>query len=45
MHLLRNLPYFKIHVNCLMAQIDSPCANVISKCMLLVRGLVQLAQF
>ena len=26
-----NLPFFKIHVNCFMAQNDSPCANAISK--------------
>ena len=40
--LLGNLPYFKIHVNCFMALDDSPCANVTSKCMLWVRGLVPL---
>ena len=34
MYLLGNLPFFKIHVDCFMAQDDSPCANVISKCML-----------
>ena len=39
-YLLGNLPFFKIHVNHLMAQDDSSGANVISKCMLWVRGLV-----
>ena len=29
-YLCGNLPFFKIHVNCLMAQDDSPGANVIS---------------
>ena len=33
-YLLGNLPFFKIHVNHLMAWDDSSCANVISKCML-----------
>ena len=42
MSLLGNLPFFKIHINCFMALDDSPCANVISKCMLWVRGLVLL---
>ena len=42
MYLLRNLPFFKIHVNCFMAWDDSPCASVISKCRLWVRGLVPL---
>ena len=42
MCLLGNLPFFKIHVNRFMAQDNSPCANVISKCMLWVRGLVLL---
>ena len=37
-----NLPFFKIHVNCFMAPDDSPCASVITKCMLWVRGLVPL---
>ena len=46
MYLLRNLPFFaNIHVNHFMAWDDSPCANVISKCMLWVRGLVPLAEF
>ena len=43
--LLGNVPSFKIHVSRFMAQDNSPCANVISKCMLWVRGLVQLSQF
>ena len=42
MCLLGNLPFFKIHVNHFMAWDNSPCANVISKCMLWVRGLVLL---
>ena len=37
---LGNLPFFKIHVNHFMAQDNSPYANVISKCMLSVKGLV-----
>ena len=41
-YLLGNLPYFKIHVNHFMARDDSPATNVISKCMLRVRGLVPL---
>ena len=41
-YLLGNLPFFKIHVNHFMARDDLPCANVISKCMLRVRGLVPL---
>ena len=45
MYLLRYLPFFKIHVNHFMAHDDSPCANFISKCMLLVRGLVPLSEF
>ena len=40
-----NLPSFKIHVNRFVAQDDSPCANVISKCMLWVRGLVPVSEF
>ena len=44
-YLLGNLPFFKIHVNHFMAQDDSPCANVISKCMLWVRGLVPFSEF
>ena len=40
-YLLGNLPFLKIHVNHIMAQEDSPCANVISKYMW-VRGLVPL---
>ena len=42
MYLLGNLPFFKIHVNRFMAWDGSPCANVISKCMLWVRALVPL---
>ena len=45
MYLLGNLPFFKIHVNCFMAQDDSPCANAISKCMLWVKDLVPLSVF
>ena len=41
-YLLGNLPLFKIHVNHFMAQDDLPGANVISKCMLWLRGLVPL---
>ena len=41
-YLLGNLPFFKIHVNCFMAQDDSPCVGVISKRMLWVKGLVPL---
>ena len=43
MNLLGNLPFFKIHVNCFMAQDDLHFANIISKYMLWVRGLVQLS--
>ena len=43
--LLGNLPFFKIHINHFMALDDSPCANVISKCMLWVRGLEPLSEF
>ena len=32
-YLLWNLPFCKIHVNCLMAGDDAPCSNAISKCM------------
>ena len=42
-YLLGNLPFFKIHVHRFMAQGNSPGANVISKCMLWVRGLVSLS--
>ena len=41
-YLLGNLPFFKIHVNGFITQDDSPCAKIISKCMLWVRGLVPL---
>ena len=44
-YLLRNLPVFNIHVNRFMARDNSPCANVISKCMLWVRGLVPISEF
>ena len=43
MYLLGNLPLFKSHVNHFMAQEDSPCVNVISKCMLWVKGLVPVS--
>ena len=39
------MPFFKIHVNHFMAQDDSTGANVISKCMLWVRGLVPFSEF
>ena len=45
MYLFGNLPFFKIHVDCFMAWDDSPCANVTSKCMLWIRGLVPLSEF
>ena len=45
MYLLGNLLFFKIHVNCFMAQDNSPCANVIPKCMLQVKGLVPVSEF
>ena len=45
MYLLGNLLFFKIHVNHFMAQDNSPCANVISKCMLSVRGLGPFSKF
>ena len=41
-YLLGILPFLKIHNNRFMAWDDSACANVISKCMLWVRGLVPL---
>ena len=44
-YLLGNLPFCKIHVNRFMAWDDSPGTNVISKCMLWVRGLVPLSEF
>ena len=44
-YLLGNLPFFKIHVNHFMARDGSPCACVISDCMLRVRGLVPLSEF
>ena len=45
MYLLGNLLFFKIHVNCFMAQDNSPCANVIPKCMLWVKGQVPVSEF
>ena len=45
LRLLGNLLFFKIHVNRFMAQDDSPGANVISKRMLWVRGLVPFSEF
>ena len=44
-YLLGKLPFFKIHVNPFTVRDDSPGANVISKCMLWVRGLVSLSEF
>ena len=44
-YLLGNLPFCKIHVNHFMAWDDSPGTNVISKCMLWVRGLVTVSEF
>ena len=41
---LGNLPFFKIRVN-FMAWDNSPCANVIPKCMLRVRGWCQSLSF
>ena len=41
-YLIGNLPSFKIHVNHFMAQDNWHCANVISKCILWMRGLVPL---
>ena len=45
LYVLGNLPFFKIHVDRFMALDNSPCANVISKCMLWVRGLVPVSEF
>ena len=45
MSLLGNLPFFKMHINPFMAWDNSPCANVISKCMLWVRALVPVSEF
>ena len=42
MYLLGNLPFFKIHANHSVTQGGSHGANVISKHMLWVRGLVPL---
>ena len=45
LYLLGHLRFFKIHVNLFMVQDNSHCANVISKCMLWVRGLVPFMSF
>ena len=45
MSLLGNQPFFKIHINCFLFWDNSPCANIISKCMLWVRGLVPVSEF
>ena len=45
LYLLGNLPFFKIHANHFMAWDSSPCANVISECMLWVRGLGPVSEF
>ena len=45
MYLYWNLPFSKIQVNCFMAWDDSPGANVISECVLWVRGLVPFSEF
>ena len=45
LYLLGNLPFFKIHVNCFVNRDDSAGADVISKCMLWVRGLLPVAEF
>ena len=45
MSLPGNMPFFKIHVNRFMARDNSPCANVISKCMLWVKGLGPVSEF
>ena len=44
-YLLGNLPFFKIHVNCFMAQDDSPCVDVISKHMLWPGATLSLETF
>ena len=41
LYVIGNQPFFKIQVNHFMAQDNSPCANIIPKCMLWVRGLGQ----
>ena len=43
--LMRLCICLEIHINRFMARDDSPYANVISKCMLWVRGLVPLSEF
>ena len=45
MSLFGNLPFLKNHINYFTAWENSPCANVISKCMLWVRVLVPLSEF
>ena len=45
LYLLGSLPFFKIHVNHFMARDNSPCASVISKCMLWVRSLARVSEF
>ena len=45
LYLLGNLPFFQIHVNRFMTPDDSPGANVITKSMLWVRGLVPVSEF
>ena len=44
LHLLGNLPLFMVRVHRFMAWDDSPGANVISKYMLWVRGLVPVSE-
>ena len=44
-YLYGNLHFFKIPVNPFMDLDDSPGANVISKCILWVRGLVPFSEF
>ena len=44
-YLLGNLPFFKIHANHFMARDDSLGANIISKCILWVSGLVPFSEF
>ena len=44
-YLYGNLLFFKIHVNRFMAQDDSSGAEIISKCILWVRGLIPFPEF
>ena len=44
-YLYGNLPFFKILINHFMAQDDSPGANIISKGMAWVKGLVPFSEF